>query len=417
MRKLRHTMAKLYDVIVLGLGAMGSATLYQLSERKRNLANKLSILGIEQFISPHDKGSSHGETRITRESNFRDDIYVALAKRSNYIFREVASKTQGKFGNLYIPTGGLIIGSTKQVSNNNNSSASILAKIEASAIKHDLSHRTLSYEHLKQQFPQFNFTHDVRGYFEDNMGYLEPENCIAAQLYLANENGAEIAQRVTIINFKQLSSHCIELIDTNGNTYKTKKLIICAGPWIYNFLSKEYKQLFKIYRQTMHWFMVEEKSVTHYRPNKFPTFVWYLNDGNIFYGFPLVNQAQSIKIAAEQAIDYQVPYHEIMPEEVVRSVSKQEQQDLFERFIKPYLKGITSHCFRSTTCLYTVAPQWGFVIDYLPGYNQRVLIVSPCSGHGFKHSAAIGEALAEQAIENRSTIDIINAFKQFRTSI
>lgn len=403
-------MAKAYDVIVLGLGAMGSATLYQLSEIKKNKANKLSVLGIEQFTSPHDKGSSHGQTRITRESNYRGDIYVTLAKRSNHIFREIALKTQGKFGDLYAPTGGLIIASATQENNSQNVAATILSKIEASAIKHGISYRRLNNEKLTQQFPQFNITPDEQGYFEDNMGYLAPENCIAAQLYLAEQNGVEIAQPVTVVGFKQLSNNAIELTDTSGNHYKTKQLILCVGSWINNFLPAEYSHCFKIYRQTQYWFRIEEKYITHYLPGQFSVFVWYLMNGNVFYGFPTLHRTRSIKIAAEQAMDYQMPYQSITPETVERAISKQEQQAMFEQFIKPYLKGITGDCTKATTCLYTVAPRWEFVIDYLPGCNQNILVVSPCSGHGFKHSAAIGEALAEQAVNDKSTIEILKAF-------
>lgn len=359
-------MTHKYDVIVLGLGAMGSSTLYQLSELKKSTFPELLILGIDQHNPPHSKGSSHGETRITRETNFRDDKYVRLAKRSHNLFREIENQTQNKFGNLYKKTGGLLLDSSK--------SQEILSKIKAAAIKHDIPYSLFDYKKLCETYPQFKTLPYMQGIFEHNMGYLRPERCIDAQLYLAQQNGAEVHTNVKISSFKKTSGELIEVISQDGTRYLTEKLIVCAGPWVNDFMPKKGV---KIYRQVLYWFEVEDSLADSFKPDNFPVYVWYLEEDNVVYGFPLIEEDNCVKIAAEEAISYLDPYLPITPETVNREVSMEEKQNMFNNFIKPYFKGITNNCVKAQVCLYSVAPDWEFIIDFLPGYDEKVILASP----------------------------------------
>ncbi len=399
-------MAKYYDVIILGLGAMGSAALYQMSVFKRTSANQLTVLGIEQFISPHAEGSSHGETRITRSANYRNPIYVELAKRSQTLFQEIAAKSNEKFGKLYYPCGGLIISRDQQEDDATGQNLASLKAIAASATRHHIDHRLFSNTELKNKFPQFNFPQNIQAYFENSMGYLEPENCIAAQLALAKQNNFEIAFQTKIQNYRLLNNGIVELKDDKGNFYHTKKLLICSGPWVADFLPKEYQAYFKIYRQTLGWFAIQSDFLPLFQADQFPVFIWYLNDQAMFYGFPAINKAKNIKIAIEFYADYVAPYFPLKPDNANREVSIEEKQNMI-KMLQPYINGMLPQCARATTCFYTMTAKGEFIIDYLPGYEEKIILVSPCSGHGFKHSAAIGELLVKMIFENR----VIEAFK------
>jgi sarcosine oxidase len=242
------------------------------------------------------------------------------------------------------------------------------------------------------------------------MGYLDPENCVKAQLYLARQNGAHILDQTKIVALCPRSDNQVELTDSQGNHYITKKLIICAGAWVNEFLSDTQQDIFKVYRQTTYWFEVDKKRVNNYAPKKFPVYVWYLAKDNVVYGFPVIDDTNCVKVAAEVADDYIGSYTQVTPETVNRQITKDEEMQMFNRFVQPLFNGITNKCVKSIVCLYTVSPNWEFIIDYLPNWNRNIILASPCSGHGFKHSAAIGEALAELVIYGRATIDVISAF-------
>jgi sarcosine oxidase len=184
---------------------------------------------------------------------------------------------------------------------------------------------------------------------------------------------------------------------TDRGIYKAKQLAICAGPWVRRFLPPALARLFTVTRQVMYWFEVDAPR-ERYQPPAFPTWIWELQDrSNVIYGTPAVDGTASIKVATER---YATP---VTAESVEREVSGDEKDEMYRTLVAPYLPEATSRCLRAATCLYTATPDFQFVIDRLPEH-PGVWLASPCSGHGFKHSAAIGEMLAQLASTGRSTI-------------
>ena len=378
-----------YDTIIIGLGAMGSAAAYQLSKQK------VKILGIDQFSPPHTFGSTHGDTRVTRQAIGEGAEYVPLTLRSYEIFREIEAETNA---DLLTITGGLIMSKTSgNVALHGN--RGFIEETISTAKKFDIKHRTLNADEIVKEFPQFKLDGDEIGYFEAETGFLRPENCVTAQLELAEKYGAEIHRNEKVLDIKT-DKNCLEVVTDKG-IYKADKLIISVGAWIKNFVEKPRQDLFKIYRQVFYWFDVADSFET-FKLGNFPIFIWEFGrwENDFVYGFPAIDgKFDGLKIATENY------FETTNPDNVNREVSRKEIEEVFEKYIENRIKGVSKKCVRTATCLYTVTPKARFIIDKLPE-NERVIIASPCSGHGFKHSAAIGEILAELATVGASKIDI-----------
>jgi sarcosine oxidase len=376
-----------YDTIVLGLGAMGSAATYQLAKR----GNK--VLGIDQFSPPHMYGSSHGDTRITRQAIGEGEQYTPLVLRSNEIWEELENVT-GK--RLYEKCGGLIISSGAKTAINHVEN--FFENTLAAAQKFNIPHEILDAAAIRSRFPQFSIQDNEHGYFEPGAGFLRPEECLSTQLELAKQLGADLHLNEKVLGFTEGNEGV--MVETDKGVHHARKLIISAGPWAPTLLGDEYSKHFKVIRQVLYWFDIKE-SVDLYLKERFPVFIWELQ-GNTqgIYGFPaLGGQRGGLKIATEQ---YGI---ETTADEMVREVSAEETRMMYENFVQPYFPGLGEVCTKAVSCLYTVTTDSHFVIDVHPQYPS-VIVASPCSGHGFKHSAAIGEALSQLVIDGVSEIDI-----------
>jgi sarcosine oxidase len=379
----------IYDTIIIGLGAMGSAAAYQLSKRNAK------VLGIDQFSPPHNLGSTHGETRVTRQAIGEGAEYVPLTLRSYEIFREIEAETNA---DLLTITGGLIMSNPSGNANLHGNDGFIETTV-ATAKKFGVQHQTLTADEIARKFPQFDLDGNEHGYFENEMGFLRPENCVAAQLELAEKYGAKINRNEKVLDIKTLPN-CVEVITDKG-IYQTEKLIISAGAWVKDFVEIEMKDLFQIYRQVFYWVDVAD-NYEQFKLGNFPIFIWEFGrwENDFVYGFPAIDgENGGFKIATETYLET------TNPDNVNREVSQVEIDEVYEKYIKNRINGVSNKCVKTVTCLYTVMPKAKFLIDYLPD-NKRVIVASPCSGHGFKHSAAIGEILAELVIDGKSRIDI-----------
>lgn len=390
---------KNYHSIVIGLGAVGSATLYQLSQQA-GLKNQ-KILGIDQYTPPHLMGSSHGESRITRLACGEYPSYTLTALRSNEIWRELEEKTRGKFGPLYQATGGLIIGSVEKDPSLHGMESSFFSQTCLAAQQYNISHEMLATEEIKRRYPQFIINEGEIAYYEDEMGYLRPEACISSQLMLAEQNGAEISYQEKLLKLT-VSPHQLPQLVTDKNSYTAQRIILCIGPWLTTLLPDYYPDFFKIYRQFLCWFKIDKAQTAYYQSRQCPVFVKILANGSVVYGFPSLD-ASSVKFGFDDDSIYQ---QTTSPAQVNREISQEEITNFYKNYIYENFKGITAECIKSTTCLYTSTADRRFVIDYLPDSGQQIILASACSGHGFKHSAAIGEALAQQIAYDKSSIDI-----------
>lgn len=383
---LLHTPNMTSDVIVIGLGAMGSAACYQLAKRGAN------VVGIDRYSPPHTLGSTHGDTRITRQAIGEGEHFVPLALRSYEIWRELESETGD---DLLTITGGLIMSSTSVGSLHGN--ADFLQTTIDAAAKFGIKHRILNAAQIADEFPQFELNGNERGYFEDEAGFLRPEACVTAQLAQAEKLGATLQRNERVIKVEQTADG-VE-VRTDRTTYSAAKAIVSAGPWVNELVDGVPPQLFKVYRQVLYWFDVSHAYDSH-AVGVFPVFIWKMGSspGDFVYGFPAIGGRDGgLKVASEE-------FEAITsPENARRDVSREETSEMFERYVSGKLRGVGERCVKSAVCLYTVTPDSNFVIDWA---DENILLASPCSGHGFKHSSAIGETLAELALTGRSTIDI-----------
>ncbi|MEJ0077410.1 MAG: N-methyl-L-tryptophan oxidase [Alphaproteobacteria bacterium] len=373
-----------FDTIVIGLGAMGSAALYQLAKAGQR------VLGIDQVAPPHRLGSSHGETRITRLACGEGPEYTQFARRSHEIWRELEGKT-GK--SLLVQNGFLAISGEGPRAANHENPDFLVTTIEA-AERAGIAHELLTDAAIRRRYPAFNILDRDRGYFEPEAGFVRPEECIAAQLQQATALGAEVRANETVTGFTTGGS---AEVTTDRGRYIADKIIISAGAWLPGLLRRERSDVFTVRRQVLYWFRLKpDAPLENYRPDRFPVYIWQLPARQAIYGFPWTGEgAPAIKIATEQ---YDTA---TSPQAIDRTVSERETRAMFDDYVAPYFPGASGDCDRSAVCMYTCVDKARFIIDELPG-EPRVIVASPCSGHGFKHSAAIGEALADLAINGKT---------------
>lgn len=381
--------AKHFDLIVVGLGAMGSAALYQASHRGA------TVLGIDRFDPPHSMGSSHGDTRITRSAIAEGEMYMPFVRRSNEIWRDLEAQTERT---LFHESGGLIIGSDDSAAFHfQGDFVETSARI---AQKFGIPHEVFGAEEIIRRFPLLMPRPDERAYFEPSAGILRPERCIEAQLGLARQTGASIHTGEKVTGYEADSSGVT--VTTEAASYRAAKLILAAGAWIGELLPESHRGGIRVCRQLIHWFEAEDRSA--FAPSRFPFVIWIgdtLDDfWSVFPAPPLdAGGMDGVKMVTEQ-------YHKsTQPDKVDRVVTEGEKADMYQRLTRPRLKGLRERSLHAEVCLYTLTRDEQFLIDFHPA-TERVVVTSPCSGHGFKHSAAVGETLTQLALDGGCEFDI-----------
>lgn len=386
-----------FDTAVLGLGAMGSAAFYQLAQRGVN------VIGIDRYDPPHALGSTHGESRITRQAIGEGMQYVPLVQRSHAIWRELEARTQTS---LLHEVGCLIISRADDAVERPGRTG-FIQRTKAAAERFGIPHEMLSAAAIRQRLPQFGVSDDEIGYFEPGAGYVEPERCVSAQLELGVELGGHIARNTKVLAIERDADGIT--LRTETGEFRVKKLVLAAGAGTASLLDERFTPILQPTRQTMHWFDIEPEWAETWASG--PCFIWPHGESadDFFYGFPEIGGLGAIKIADENygaAID---------PDTMDRMVPEEFSAAKFARHLAPRIKGISAQRRQAVTCIYTATPDSAFVIDWHPD-DDRILIVSPCSGHGFKHSAAIGEAAAQCMTAGKSDIDL-SAFSLSRFAI
>jgi sarcosine oxidase len=367
---------------------MGSAAAFQLSERRAR------VLAIDQFDPPHSFGSSHGETRITRIACGEGLEYTAFARRSHEIWRQLEARTGAEL--LTLNGLAVISGQGRRAVAHGN--PDFLATTIEAAQDAGVDYRTLSGSEFRKKYPAFNVGDDDTVYLDQAGGFVRPERCIETQLNLAKANGASIHTGERVLHFYQTGD--LVTVTTDRATYKTPRLIVTAGPWLPQLLgSAQDNPPFRVLRQVLYWFRVREQALRQHQPAQFPVFVWQVPAPEMIYGFPALGTAEDgLKIATEQYLE------NTTPQTVDRTVSGSEIHQMYDTYVRPFFPGLEGVCVRSAVCLYTCLPNAKFIIDRHPQMD-RVIVASPCSGHGFKHSAAIGEVLA-QMVAGEPHLDI-----------
>ncbi len=369
------------EVAVIGLGAMGAAVLYQLARRG------VQAVGIDRYAPPHTMGSSHGETRITRVAVGEGEAYVPFVTRSHAIWRELEART----GETLLQQCGLLIMAPRGVRAGHHDKPDFLGRTVAVAERHGIAHERLAASAIAARFPVFNLRGDEEGYFEPGGGFVHPERCIAAQ------DGASVLTGRRVLAVQQRGGSV--QIDTDAGAIQADQAVVAAGAWAGALLGGAFGGTLVPYRQVLHWILVDDPAA--YAPARCPAYIWMQGPQpeDYFYGFPALPGADEVKVGTEQ---YGVACH---PDAVDRTVSAEEAAATHAAHVAGRLRGAGPAPARSAACLYTVTPDAGFVIDRHPA-QDRVVVVSACSGHGFKHSAGIGEAVAGLVCDGRSGVDL-----------
>eukprot|EP01038_Epipyxis_sp_PR26KG_P007742 gene7742-10519_t len=374
-----------YDCIVIGMGGHGSATIAQLSTKLQVSQLFHGVAGIEQFQPCHDKGSSHGKSRIYRQAYFEDPKYVPLLQRSLHLWRQLEKDAST---NLLTLCGGMMIGKTDSV---------VVKGTIRSASLHDLPNQILTCSEAKQRYPIFNLRNDDIAVVENNAGYLNPEGCIEAYLKLAKSNGAELYFGEKMLSWKSLEDNSgnLEVITTRSR-YVTKKLVLAVGAWageVYGSAIASYSPL-HIERRVLYWFKPSPEDMELFK--NIPVYIWDLDNGSNFYGFPYDPlYPDEVKVAFHSMHQQSSLNYCENPESVNRIVDEKEIEQVRE-ILQKYIPALNGELVSTATCMYTMTVDEHFIIDFHPDYpDKNVIIASPCSGHGFKFCSVIGEIITD----------------------
>ncbi|HZZ37807.1 MAG TPA: N-methyl-L-tryptophan oxidase [Acidobacteriaceae bacterium] len=366
------------DVIVLGLGAMGSAAAAWLAERG------FRVLAYDAFIPPHSNGSSHGLSRIYRQAYWEDPRYVHLLLRA----RELWTKLERDSGvPLLHITGALMIGPP---------TGQLVPRSAESARQFHLPHEILSAADLRSRWPQFHVSDDTIALFEHNAGYLVPEPCIEQQLRRAARYGAELHFNEPVIDFNADPSGVT--VRTARGSFTAAHLVITAGPWAPQILAEAQLPL-RVTRQVLFWFQ-PTGSVDAFRQDRIPIYMWETGPGDrMLYGFPLTGaDNEGVKVALHGSDETGTP------ESIDRNIRPDDEQRIRRR-LGTTLPALSGSILRAETCLYTMTPDEHFLIGPHP-QNPAITLALGFSGHGFKFAPVIGELIGQLVTEGKTTQDI-----------
>ena len=379
MQRRLASFEGLYDCIVVGLGGMGSSALANLSNR-----SSCQVLGIEKYGSVHTNGSSHGRSRVFRRAYFEHPSYVPLMQRSIEMWRDLQARNTDK--EIINFTGGLMLG---------NPESQVIQGVMRSIEEHNLPHELLDADQIRTRFSGlFVVDDDDIGVFEEEAGYLIPENCIHAYLKEAGNNGADMRFDEEMISYKvDPSAEIITVHTSKGSVYRTKRLILSVGPWAPDVFGHDVPHLqLHVERRILYWFEPVEES-NHLFDN-LPIYIYQKGEDN-FYGFPRIGRNEGVKVAQHSAAGQP----SCKPESVDRSVSTKEIHEM-KTLLDAHIPALNGKLMSTTTCMYTMTSDQHFLIDKHPEHDNVVLI-SPCSGHGFKFCSVIGEIAAELAMTGK----------------
>lgn len=354
-----------YDVIVVGVGGMGSATAYHLAARDAD------VLGLERYDVPHDKGSSHGSTRLIRKAQYEDPAYVPLVRRAYELWRDLEAHT-GR--DLLHTTGGLDIGPPD---------SRIFGGSAESCAVQDIDHQILSAGEVNERFPGYDLPAGHRAVYQPDGGFLVPEQCIVAHVEAAVAAGADIRAREPVESFGSRPDGGVRVTSRKG-TYEADHLVVTAGAWAGKLLP-ELSDLAVPERQVVAWFQPDRPAL--FDPGSFPVFVHGTGDDH-YYGFPRYD-VPGFKVAKFNHLGESVD-----PDSMDRQ-PRPEDERVVREYAERYFPGGSGPTMQLATCLFTNTPDGHFIVDTLR--DRSVTVGAGFSGHGFKFASVIGEILADYA--------------------
>jgi sarcosine oxidase len=370
-----------HDVIVAGLGGMGSAAVYQLAGRGQR------VLGLERFSPAHDRGASHGRSRIIRQAYFEGSEYVPLLLRAYELWEQLEEETGQRLMTL---TGGLMIG---------REDGELVSGSVRSAEEHGLPYEKLDAAEIRRSFPAYAPAPGTVALYEEKAGFVRPEETVKAHLDRASSSGADLRFGEPVLSW-EASGDGVR-VETPKSSYEAGRLVISPGAWAPQLLADLDLPL-EVIRQVMFWYE-PKNGLEPFLPERFPIFIWEPEDGNMFYGFPAQDADRGVKAAFFRAGG--VP---TSPDTIDREVHE-EEIGFLRGYLEEYVPELAGRCLDARACMYTNTPDEHFVISAHPGHPQ-VVIACGFSGHGYKFCSVVGEILADLAIEGstRYPIDLFS---------
>jgi sarcosine oxidase len=363
-----------YDAIVVGVGGMGSAACYHLARRG------LRTLGLERFDIPHAMGSSHGVTRIIRLAYYEHPSYVPLLLRAFELWDELARES-GR--HLLEVTGTIDASGPDEV---------VFTGSLASCQQFELPYEILTSAELTSRYPGYHLPPAHLALFQPRGGFLLPEQCISAHVIGALAAGADIRARERVLAWEATPGGV--RVTTERGLYEAERLVLAAGAWM-SALVPALAPLTEQERQVLAWFAPLQPAL--FTPERFPVFNLLVPEGR-YYGFP-EHDVPGFKIGL-----YHHREEKIDPDAFDREADLRDEAPLREATAR-YFPAANGPTMALRTCIFTNTPDEHFILDTLPGY-PRVVIASPCSGHGFKFASVIGEILADLAQRGETRHDI-----------
>jgi monomeric sarcosine oxidase len=360
----------MYDAIVVGCGAVGSAALLELADRGAK------ALGVDRFSPPHDRGSSHGRSRLIRKAYFEHPDYVPLVLRAYELWRRLEARS-GR--SLLHETGLVQIGPAD---------GAVVPGVRDSVRRHGLAIEELRPAEAQRRFPGLLVLEDQEVLFEPDAGFLDVEDCIEATLALAQQAGATLLRDEPVLDWGPEGAGW--RIRTARGAYAAGRLVLAGGAWSSQIL-RSLRLPLTVLRKTLHWFEVEPGA--YLARDGFPAFLAERPEG-VFYGFPVLDD-WGLK-AAEHTGGAAAPD----PDALDRDERPEDSAGVRE-FLRRQLPRCRGRQTRFCVCMYTMTPDAHFVVDRHPE-RAGVAFAAGLSGHGFKFAPALGEILAELTLEGRA---------------
>ena len=368
-------MATHYDAIVIGVGGMGSAAVYELARRGKK------VLGLERFDIPHTMGSSHGLTRIIRLAYMEHLSYVPMLRRAYELWRETQLKAGEQL--LYV-TGGVDI---------SHPDADLFKGSMLACSEYNIPHEVLTPKELMKRYLAFQLPDDMMVNYQPDGGFVLSERCIVAHVNLAMSLGAEVHGREQVLDWEPVGDGV--RVRTDRATYEADKLVITAGAWANKLLDLLQSGLAIPERQVLAWLQPQQPD--WFQLGNFPVWIIDCPDG-MFYGFPIYG-VPGFKFGRMHHREEQVD-----PDTIDRECYPEDEQ-ILRSFAESYFPQATGATMALKACMFTNTPDEHFIVDAHPDYPQ-VIMGAGYSGHGFKFASVMGEILAELAVDGETRHDI-----------
>lgn len=370
-----------HDVIVVGLGTVGAAACKEMARRG------LTVLGLDAFSPPHDRGSHHGESRSIRRAYLEGTAYVPMALRSWELWRKLERDSGTE---LLATTGNLTLGPV---------GAPAVEGFFQSAQSYKIPFEALTAAQVRRRWPQLSPPDDFAAGLEVEAGILFAERCIAAMLAGAEAAGAALHFQEPVSGWAEAAAGV--QVKTPQRLYEAGRLLLAAGARN-KALAGPSGGILSPKRVPVHW--VAPPAGSSYGLGDFPVNFWQVPKTGTaakalyseFYALPALG-AGRVKTAAHNDLADADPDHSAPR-------ASEEEEDGIRAFLKQYLPGLNNQPMRSQICFYTLTPDGHFLLGPLPGHPH--IFVAALAGHGFKFAPVLAEILADMLEGNPPSMDL-----------